>query len=96
MSVINWPTRVPGQPYLWVTDLDSREPSSRCVLHKKATTREGVCFDCTADWLESLGADRGRFRLCQVCRLPLHPAVEAEGTHPSCGHSAGRLAAGIS
>ena len=81
-----WPTRVPGQPYLWVLDLGTGKPATNCPTHQEPLTPEGVCLTCTGIWYRALGADPHDARPCSVCRLPLHPVVIAEGftVHPSC------------
>lgn len=84
-----WPTRVPGQPYLWVVDLSTGAPAARCAEHDEETTPEGVCLICVTSWYLALGADPSTARPCSVCRLPLHPAVIAEGftRHPGCDYT---------
>jgi hypothetical protein len=86
-EVLFWPTREPGRPYRWVTDLQTGRPSPTCVHHKVATNDLGVCFDCVSEWRAELGAaDPDGFLECVACGFPLHPAAEGPGvdTCPSC------------
>jgi hypothetical protein len=85
--VVGWPTRKPGRPYRWVSDLSSGRPASTCARHKERTDPLGVCAWCLVAWRTDLGAaDPLEWKVCTDCGFPIHPAAEGPGvdTCPSC------------
>lgn len=76
-GVAVWPTREPGCPYRWLSDLTSDRVARTCGVHPAEVDDVGVCSLCVIAWRQALGAeDPFSWSTCSVCGMPVHPAAD--------------------